>query len=128
MEKQAMGFNSQQRLLIAADYKNVFDNASIKASRPSFLFLATPNNKPHPRLGLIVAKKHVRLATQRNRIKRLIRESFRQQKNLPPLDVVVLVRSGQQERENTDIHEDLMVLWRQLKKRYEKASQKTNNT
>ncbi len=46
----------------------------------------------HARLGMVVAKKNVRLATARNRIKRVIRESFRQQQvQLDTMDVVVVV-------------------------------------
>jgi ribonuclease P protein component len=44
----------------------------------------------HPRLGLLVSRKHSRAATQRNGIKRCIREAFRlEQENLGPLDLLV---------------------------------------
>jgi ribonuclease P protein component len=43
------------------------------------------------RLGLAVSKKHCRKATARNRIKRAIRESFRQNQDLiSGLDIVVM--------------------------------------
>ena len=49
----------------------------------------------YDRLGLIVAKKHVRLAVHRNRIKRLIRESFRHRlRNIHGIDAIVLARKG----------------------------------
>ncbi len=44
------------------------------------------------RLGMVVSKRNTALAINRNKLKRLIRESFRKQV-LPPLDVVVLTRS-----------------------------------
>jgi ribonuclease P protein component len=44
---------------------------------------------------LVIAKKHLRFAVQRNRMKRLIRESFRkQQQSFQGLDVIVLSRKG----------------------------------
>ena len=47
-----------------------------------------------PRLGVIVAKRVLRRAVDRNRAKRLIRETFRCAKaSLPALDIVVQVRS-----------------------------------
>lgn len=44
------------------------------------------------RLGLVVTKKGNRTAVRRNRIKRLIREQFRQRKNeMPGYDIVIQV-------------------------------------
>ncbi len=43
------------------------------------------------RLGLAVAKKRIRRANRRNRLKRLVRESFRENQNrLAGLDLVVV--------------------------------------
>jgi ribonuclease P protein component len=51
-----------------------------------------PGNQPRARLGLVVPKRQVRHATMRNRIKRVVRESFRMHgSSLCPGDVVVLV-------------------------------------
>lgn len=46
-----------------------------------------------PRLGLIVAKKHIRRASVRNRVRRILREHFRQnlQNELPPMDAVAAI-------------------------------------
>jgi len=54
---------------------------------------AGPSPQCGSRLGLAVGKKRIRRAVARNRIKRLIRESFRHHAHLlPALDVVVLCR------------------------------------
>ena len=43
-----------------------------------------------PRLGMLVTRKHAARATDRNRIKRCIREAFRlEQQNLDALDILV---------------------------------------
>lgn len=53
------------------------------------------SNKPQARLGIVVAKKNVRLAVARNKIKRVLRETFRQQQQLlNGLDVVVVVKKN----------------------------------
>jgi ribonuclease P protein component len=61
-------------------------------SRDKFFTVLCRDNKDElPRLGLAISKKHCRKATARNRIKRVIRESFRQhQQELSGLDVVVI--------------------------------------
>jgi len=52
--------------------------------------LAKQNSLGHPRIGLIVAKRHLRLAVHRNRLKRLLREAFRRASpELPDVDLVV---------------------------------------
>jgi len=56
-----------------------------------FTVLFRPSEEQEARLGLAIAKKHCRLATERNRIKRVVRESFRRHKaELAGLDIVVL--------------------------------------
>ena len=55
-------------------------------------------------MGLTVAKRFVKRANQRNRIKRVIRDSFRlNQHDIPHLDIVVFVRNGVMEMENAEI-------------------------
>lgn len=55
--------------------------------------LAVKNDFNHPRLGLVVAKKHIRKAVQRNRIKRVIRDNFRRHRHsIMNIDIVVLAR------------------------------------
>ncbi len=49
----------------------------------------------HPRLGLVIGKESVKLSVERNRLKRLIRDSFRlHQELLAGLDIVVVARKG----------------------------------
>jgi ribonuclease P protein component len=65
-----------------------------KLSRKYLLALSHPNQQSHARLGIIVAKRYLKLAVDRNRLRRIIRESFRQHKEtLKGLDIIVLLRS-----------------------------------
>ena len=70
-----------------------------------------------PRLGIIVARRHLPRATARNRFKRAVRESFRhRQHQLPALDIIVLARPGANTMDNTGLFQELDRAWRKLGK------------
>ena len=101
-------FSKTSRLLSAADFKAVFTKAQFKVSCRYFLILAIKNDSLKPRLGLVIAKKNVPTAMHRNRIKRLIRESFRLNPGLVErLDLVVLARKDADKLYNSLIFEKL---------------------
>jgi len=111
------GFPRQLRLLNAGDYKHVFDHAPYKVHGKGMLALARPNTLGHPRIGLIFSKKNVRRAVDRNRLKRLVRESIRQQQHrLPAVDIVLLARRGVHELDNASVFRQLNGMWRRLEK------------
>ncbi len=102
-------------MLNAGDYREVFNGAKVKVSDKHLLILARPNQLSHSRIGLVIAKKNVRLAVDRNRVKRLIRESFRlTDATLPDLDIVVLARKGLGELDNRSLHQLLSKSWQRL--------------
>lgn len=105
-------FGTELRLRCAADYKGVFDGALFKVHQPHFLFLAKISEQPNSRLGLVVAKKKVRRAHERNRIKRLARESFRlNQHEIEMLDIVVMPKMGIDQVSNAELHQQLQFAW-----------------
>ncbi|MBR9728863.1 ribonuclease P protein component [Shewanella intestini] len=111
-------FERELRLLTPAQFKSVFTNP-IKASSAEITLLAIPNSQQHPRIGLTVAKRFVKNASDRNRIKRVIRTSFRlHQHDIPDIDIVVLVRNGVVDMENAQLHKLIEKLWRKLSRRY----------
>ncbi|MEH6826096.1 MAG: ribonuclease P protein component [Motiliproteus sp.] len=110
-------FPRSSRLLNAGDYRTVFNGAQLKVSDRHLLILATPNQLSHSRVGLVIAKKNVRLAVQRNRVKRIIRESFRlQDAGFPNLDIVVLARKGMGDLDNPDLRRLIEQSWQRLSK------------
>ena len=114
-EKTSAGFDKSRRLLTAAQYRAVFDGAVVKASHRHLLLLARHSETPRSRLGLVIAKKNVRKAVQRNRIKRIARELFRQLPPAePPLDIVFLARRGLDELDNTALFATLGEQWQKL--------------
>jgi ribonuclease P protein component len=116
-------FGTDVRLRCAADYKGVFDGALFKVHQPHFLFLATITEQPKSRLGLVVAKKKVRRAHERNRVKRLARESFRlHQQQLEKLDIVVMPKMGIDTIPNAELHQQLQFAWQKLQRLAKKHS------
>lgn len=62
---------------------------------PHFIILLNHNDTPHRRLGITVTKK-IGSAVRRNRIKRLVREVYRQNLQLFPenMDIVFIAKPG----------------------------------
>lgn len=116
-------FGRKLRLLTAPDYKVVFGKAELKVSCPQLLILAIKSGYEDPRLGLVIAKKHIRLAVERNRVKRLIRESFRKhQQLLIEMDIVILARSGADRLDNKDFVTLVEKLWQDLIRRQKRLN------
>jgi len=83
------GFTGRFRLKKTDEFSSVF-NFRKRIFGPGLLVYYKPNAIGHARLGLVVAKKITRSAVQRNYMKRILRELFRQQQlGLGGLDIVV---------------------------------------
>ena len=68
--------------------------------------LAIPNQLDHPRLGLVVRKKFIKKAVNRNQFKRIVRERFRlSQHDLPAIDIVVMNRAGSDRLPRPQLHQ-----------------------
>lgn len=109
-------FPRSARLLTPKQYKQVFAKP-FKLFQPGLIFFCRENELSHPRLGLAVSKKNLPRAVDRNRAKRLIRESFRRQMHHKHVDVVVLTRNPIINMDNTQIFEQLDWLWTQVRKK-----------
>jgi ribonuclease P protein component len=85
-------FPRTHRLSGLGTFKSILD-LRVKDNRGPIVFFARPNDLPHPRLGISIGRP-VGTAAVRNRIKRLLRESFRLMQHDWPrgYDVVAIVR------------------------------------
>ena len=83
-------FAKEQRIRKKTEFDAVFARRQRAFEGPIGVYVA-PNQQPHSRLGISMSRK-LGIAAQRNRIKRLLRESFRlQQHDLPAgWDIVVV--------------------------------------
>jgi len=96
------------------EFKQVFTHSK-RAGDEYFSVLGHNNNSAIARLGLAIAKKHIKRAVGRNRIKRLVRESFRRhQQELAGLDIVVLLRRDVTPLDNNDVYKRLNKLWKAI--------------
>jgi len=87
-------FRVINRLTRPEEFKHVFSSKQ-RSSDKSLLILARKNGTDQARLGLAVPKKHIPKAVDRNRLKRIIRETFRlRQKTTQGMDVVVVVKGS----------------------------------
>lgn len=119
----SQAFPKAHRLLTSDDFQSVFADAPYRASHRYFLILARPNQHPGARLGLIIAKKHIRLATERNRMKRIIRETFRRQPpTLAGIDVIVLARKGMNDLGNRELIDQLDKQWLRIARKAQAAA------
>jgi ribonuclease P protein component len=116
ISSQGNRFTRNHRLLDAAAFGRVFDRAT-RSRDELFTVLCRRNKQSIARLGLAISKKHCRKATGRNRIKRIIRESFRQQQALlAGLDVVVMNRPVATVATGREISDSLDKHWQRCSK------------
>ena len=88
----AAGLRPRERLTTGAEYRRVFRRGA-RVDSALFLLLAAENRQGHHRLGL-AAGRRVGSAVQRNRARRLLRESFRKNKQggAGGLDLVLVAK------------------------------------
>ncbi len=107
-------FPRQVRLLTENQFRNVFRGSLISQDR-HYRVKAVLNDKNHPRLGLAVSRRVNKRAVVRNRIKRVVRESFRQNKGaLTGLDIVVVAKSAAAEADKAQLKAVIERHWQQL--------------
>ena len=117
MAQKAACFPLQVRLREPAEFKRVFAKAE-RSTDKYFTVLAIVNELDRPRLGLAIAKKNIRRAVDRNKIKRSARESFRlQQYEMTNLDIVVLARREAATANSKTLQASLDKHWLKLTKR-----------
>ena len=104
-----------RRLLTATRFQRVFRQCKYKSGDRFISVLAVSNSLQYPRLGMAVSIRNAGNAVKRNRIKRLVRESFRQhQQQIGGCDLVVVVRPGVSARSNRQLFDSLAIHWRTI--------------
>lgn len=114
-------FPRQLRLTHATDFRQVFQN-NFRQSDGSITILVGIQAGLNPRLGFAIAKKQIPKAVQRNRLKRIFRESFRKnQDRLPNRDMVIMVRRPVLNVEAKKLNANLEKHWNSVIKQCEKS-------
>lgn len=121
-DENASGFHlcSDLKLCTAESYKNVFSKAQ-RFGNHSFTLLARKNELDHPRLGLAISKKCAKRAVDRNRIKRIFRESFRMnQHNLPCVDIIAMCKPSAVKLDSREVRKQIDTQWHFMQKKLQK--------
>ncbi len=114
-------FNKQSRLLTRSGYQRVFSN-SIKSADGYFTVIARENGLFLPRLGLLISRKCSNKAVERNRLKRIARESFRSiQNEIDNLDFVVIGRHKSTRVSNDILRSSLLEHFAHIDRVYAKS-------
>jgi ribonuclease P protein component len=112
--RKGLTLPAQKRIRRKAD----FDAAYARGRRLGngfFGVTASWNDKGWPRLGLAVSVRTAGGGVERNRIRRIIRESFRlHQYELPAVDLVVSARHPARDASGAELHESLTALWKNV--------------
>ncbi|VFP82837.1 ribonuclease P protein component [Candidatus Erwinia haradaeae] len=105
-------FSQKLRLLTAKSFSFVFDQPQ-RVSITHITILGRANSLGYPRIGCILSKKNLKYSHERNRIKRLIRESFRQNQHiLPEMDFIIIAKRGIGILDNHTLMKGLETLWK----------------
>jgi ribonuclease P protein component len=113
--ERPLGFPPERRMRRKADFDAVYGRGRRIASDGLFTMNALRNDALGPRLGLAVAARVAGKAVERNRVRRIIRESFRlTQQSLPSFDIVVGTRAAVRSATNAQLRDSLLKLWPRL--------------
>ncbi|MGM0516561.1 MAG: ribonuclease P protein component [Pseudomonadota bacterium] len=120
-EARSLRFPRSARLLTGRDYQRVM-RGGFRVHTANLMLVVSGNSGDQARLGLAVSRRRVRLAHERNRIKRVARETFRHKRHdMPAMDVVVLAKPGADSLPMEDLH-------RQMRHALSKASRKCDRS
>jgi len=108
-------FSIENRITSPKQYRFLFSCAK-RFSTSSFTFYLWANEHLVARLGVVVAKRNQKKAVARNRTKRLVRESFRLNKQrLCGFDLVVVARRSIDSMSSLAVRQDLERAWDRIK-------------
>jgi ribonuclease P protein component len=113
--EERLTYSKEQRLRRKREFDTVYAQGR-RFGNGFFGVTAHPNGKGWPRLGLAVAVKTAGNGVERNRIRRVIRESFRlHQHEIPALDLVVSARWRARGAAGGELRAQLEPLWQEVR-------------
>jgi len=118
-------FPRSARLTTPTDFSRVFQRNAVSSDR-YFRVMARPGASDTSRLGMAVSRKVDKRAVVRNRIKRVVRESFRHYRSNPgiTLDIVVLARADSATISRSQLFQSLERHWREVERKAERRFMK----
>lgn len=111
---KTFAFANENRITKSQTFRDLSQSPQ-KWVSPYFVVLCRPSQTQSARIGITVSRKCSKKAVERNRIKRLIRESFRLNKaKIPLFDMVVIARVQAATADNQVLLKDLETVWGKL--------------
>ena len=108
------GLPREARIRRAGDFA-AMRHASGRLGGRCFSVRYRDNGLGEPRLGLAISKRVSKRAVERNRIKRLVRESFRRiRTQLPAVDLLVMARDQASGLPGPELLAEIDQLWKKL--------------
>lgn len=110
-------FSKTNRLLKPSEFQSVYTKRQWVANR-ELVANFRQNNSQNAKLGLTVSKKISKRAVDRNRIKRQVREWFRQNKQVfGCIDLIITAKPALKSKTTIEIQQSLDDLWRKVQKK-----------
>ena len=121
-------FSREHRILVGKHFQAVFANRQ-RLHGQFFSFHLLPNQCDFFRLGLAVSKKVSKKAVDRNRIKRVTRDSFRhfqakiqlsisqEAGGISLIDIVVVAKPAAARGDNNELRKELSYFWKKITNR-----------
>ena len=107
-------FRRAQRLRRPAEFRDVYSKGR-RIGNEMFAANVLANSTGTARLGMAIAVRAAGNAVRRNRVRRLIRESFRlHRRSLPALDIIISARTVAWATEAPQLREGLARLWQRI--------------
>ena len=109
------------RILKGKQFTAVFEHKR-RAHAAHFAAHVGANELGHPRIGLAVSRRVSKKAVERNRVKRIVRESFRRhQHQLGAVDYVMIAKIGAAGQPNRALRAELDNLWTKARQKCEQG-------
>ena len=111
-------FARRYRLTKTDEFSSVFGfRRAIRGKLLMLHYQPRPEGMTEPRLGLVVGKKLLKHAVDRNRLKRIVREQFRLRRaSLPGVDLVVRLAVKPKPLDGKQIADDIVALFDKLQR------------
>ena len=111
---QRLTFPPERRVRRKVEFEAAYKRGR-RFSDNLFTMTVRANDVGGPRLGLAIAARTIGNAVARNRLRRIIRESFRHaQHRLPPADIIVSAKVGARSAPDPMRRQSLAALWNKI--------------
>ena len=108
-------FPAKFKIKTSRDFRNILTKGT-KTHSENFILYARPNSLGFPRLGVSVGKKASASSVKRNRMKRVLREVFRQNKpSFSSNDIVFVIKNDVSDKKFSELYSEIKKLAGRIK-------------